>query len=215
MTDLVVLGAGGHARVLVAALALRGMRPIGCVAPNAPDGKWPEGVPHLGDDTMIEAHAAEKIELVNGIGSVGTTRARRRIFEVYKAKGYRFAAVVHPAAHIADDVTLGEGVQAMAGAIVQTGAAIGDNVLINSGAVVDHDCRIGAHCHIATGAALSGNVTLGTGVHIGTGAAVIQGITIGDGTIVGAGAVVIRDAGAGETLVGVPAKPAHGAAPGT
>lgn len=206
MTDLVMLGAGGHARVLMAALALQGKRPSGCVAPQRPDTAWPADVPYLGDDDAISRFEPRRVELVNGIGSVGITHARRNVFERLTAQGYSFTRVVHPTAHIADDVSLGRGVQVMAGAIVQTGARIGDNVLINTGAVVDHDCRIGAHCHVATGACLSGTVALGDGVHIGTGACVIQCVSIGRDSVVGAGAVVVRDVGAGVVAIGNPAR---------
>jgi UDP-2-acetamido-3-amino-2,3-dideoxy-glucuronate N-acetyltransferase len=45
------------------------------------------------------------------------------------------------------------------------------------------------------------------GASIGSGATVLGGVRIGRGAIVGAGAVVTRDVGAGQTVVGNPARP--------
>lgn len=206
MSDLVILGAGGHARVLIAALELQGISPIGCLAPQAPGTEWPADVAYLGDDEMLARLDPSRVEIINGIGSVGSTAARRNLFLAVKSRGFTFAPVIHPAAIISDGATLGEGAQVMAGAIVQTGARIGANVLINTGAIIDHDCRIADHCHVATGACLSGAVELAEGVHVGTGAAVIQGIRIGAGSLIGAGTVVVRDLPPGITAVGNPAR---------
>lgn len=205
---LIILGAGGHARVLLGALAAAGVRPAGCLAPELSAG-WPAEVPRLGDDDHLLALDPVAVELINGVGGVGSTALRRAVFERAKAKGFAFSQVLHPSAVVTPDCLIGEGAQIMAGAIVQTGALLGDNTLINTGAVVDHDCRIGAHCHVAPGATLSGGVELGIGTHVGTGACIIQGVRLGEGVVVGAGAVVIRDVADGQTVVGNPARPIH------
>lgn len=120
---------------------------------------------------------------------VGDLARRRALFEKFAGRviGYQ-----HNSAAIAPDVEWGEGVQIMAGAIIQPGCVIGDNVLINTRASVDHDCRIGSHSHIAPGAVLCGNVTLGEGCFIGAGAVIVQGVTLEAGTFVPAGTLVVR-----------------------
>jgi len=118
---------------------------------------------------------------------------RARLFNTFNAKGYRFKTLVDPTAFIAADVELSDGVQVMAGVIIQAGTKIAENTIVNSGAIVEHDCRIGRHVHIAPGAVLSGTVDVGDGVHVGTGATIIQGISIGAGSIIGAGSVVTQD----------------------
>lgn len=190
---LLVLGAGGHASVLIEILRRQGRTPLAMVAPH-----WEAGcaalanIPCWHDEGKILALSPDDVELVNGIGSLPGHRLRAELFARYQTLGYHFARVVSPHAIVSDYAKLAEGVQVMAGAIIQTGAQIGPNTIINTGAIVDHDCQIGADNHIAPGSVLSGGVTTGDRVHVGTGAAVIQGIMIGDDTIIGAGATVTR-----------------------
>ncbi len=204
---VIVLGAGGHARVLIEALQCVGARIIGC---SGQDTKRPASLPTeidflTGDEAVLD-HAPGSIYLVNGVGTVDSTGRRATLFDRFKTKGYRFAQVIHPSAVVASGVILGEGAQIMAGAVVQPGTSIGKNSLVNTRAAVDHDCEIGAHVHLAPGATLSGGVCVGRGAHIGTGAAVIQGITIGEGSLVAAGAAVIESVPDHVSVSGVPAR---------
>lgn len=204
---MIILGAGGHAKVLIDALKLQSVELLG-IADAEPDkkGQLLLGVAVLGSDEEVMKYPVEKIQLVNGVGSVRVNLRRRKLFEYFKNAGYRFASIVHPSAIVAGNAVLSEGAQIMAGAVIQTGCHVGFNAIINTGSVVDHDCHIGDHAHIAPGATLSGGVVVGEGAHVGTGAIVIQGIRIGRNSLVAAGAVVIRDVADGATVSGVPAR---------
>jgi UDP-perosamine 4-acetyltransferase len=207
---LIVLGAGGHARVLVDALLGAGLPVRGLTdADPAKTGSAVLGLPVLGGDEEVLALAPEAVLLVNGIGSVRVSASRRKLFEDFKKRGYFFERVIHPSAIVAPDAVLAEGAQIMAGAVLQTGCRIGENAIINTRAAVDHDCVIGSHVHISPGVTLCGNVEVGEGSHIGAGATVIQGVRIGRNCMVAAGAVVIRDIPDGATVAGLPAKEMH------
>jgi len=205
--SILILGGGGHARVLISTLKALQRDIIGILDSNYEMiGSRVSGIPIIGNDEKINEYNNEEVELVNGIGSVSSTEKRKKIYEKFKSAGYFFTSVIHPTAVVLDDVQLGEGVQIMAGAIIQTGCSIGDNSIINTGAIIDHDCTIEKHVHIAPGAVLSGSVCVRDMTHIGTAATVIQGIEIGEGVIVGAGAVVISDIPTGVQSLGNPAK---------
>ena len=204
---VIVLGGGGHAKVVIDALLRGGVPVLGVTDPcQALAGRRILGVKVLGNDEVVLAHRPEELLLANGLGSVGVPERRREIFERFSALGYGFASVIHPSAVISSDAEIGEGAQIMAGAVIQPGCSIGRNAIINTRASVDHDCIIGDHTHVAPGVTLSGGVRVGVGVHIGTGATVIQGIDIGNDSLVGAGALVLKTVPSGETVVGVPAK---------
>ena len=209
MTEIAILGAGGHARVLVDALRAINMTIAGCIAPQAPDADWPPGIAYLGADSVLVNHNPAQIRLVCGLGGTRSNEPRRYLFDKAKAAGFTFHTVVHPRAMIADEVAIAEGTAVMAGAILQTGCKLGANVIVNTGAIIDHDCYIGAHAHIAPGACLSGGVTVGERAHIGTGASVIQGVTIGADAVLAAGCVVVRDVPAGLVIAGVPGRPSN------
>jgi sugar O-acyltransferase (sialic acid O-acetyltransferase NeuD family) len=201
---VIVVGGGGHAKVLVSTLVLQHRRVLGFVdlKPSVP---FLLGIAHLGDDGAVFLHPPDQVRLVNGVGSIGSTALRRAVYEKFREKQYIFETVIHPSAIIAPEVHTDDGVEVMAGVVVQPGSYLGANVIINTGARVDHDCWIDAHAHIAPGVTLSGDVHIGPGAHIGTGASIIQGVRVGAGSIVGAGAVVVGDVPEGVTVVGVPA----------
>jgi sugar O-acyltransferase (sialic acid O-acetyltransferase NeuD family) len=204
---VLIMGGGGHAKVLIDTLRLRSARIIGITeADPMKHGTEVLGVRVIGDDKTISEHAPGTLLLVNGIGSVNLPKAREAVFEKFKEKGFTFATVVHPSAVVAPDVVLGEGCQIMAGAVIQPGSRIGMNTIVNTKASVDHDCIISDHVHISPGVTLSGGVTIGRMAHIGTGATIIQGIRIGHNCLVGAGAVVLTDTADDSVVMGSPAK---------
>ena len=204
----VLLGAGGHASVVLSLL-----RELQCDVLGVSDPKliaqsvleW-QGLPVFDDATVLSQHLPTTVFLANGVGFVQTPEPRQRVFDTYAQMGYVFPALVHPFTWVAADVLVVEGVQIMAGAVVQPGTQLGTNTLVNTGARIDHGCQIGPHSHVACGAILCGNVHLGTHTFIGAGAVVIQGIILGDHCTVGAGSVVLDSHGNHQRLVGTPAR---------
>lgn len=205
--SVLVLGAGGHAKVLIEALLHSGAMIAGITDPNtALKGSELLGVPVIGSDDAVDAFPPSEILLANGLGSVGLPTGRIQLFDRFRKRGYGFATIIHPSAVVASDAEMGEGVQIMAGSVIQPGCRIGCNAIVNTRASVDHDCKIGNHAHIAPGVTLSGGVIVGEAAHIGTGATVIQGIGIGSYSLIGAGSVVIEDIRERVSAVGVPAR---------
>jgi UDP-perosamine 4-acetyltransferase len=201
-----VIGAGGHAKVLVDCLLRQGIRTLGFIERNAElRGTRVCGLPVLGGEAELASHAPDTVLLVNAVGSTRTLASRRAVFESLKQKGYEFLTIVHPSVVLGAGVGLAEGAQVMAGAILQPDVTVGKNSIVNTGALIDHDTVIGSHVHVSPGCVLSGGIRVGDGTHLGAGATVIQGISIGARCLVAAGSVVIRDVPDDAEVMGVPA----------
>ena len=203
---VIVIGGGDHAKVLLDILLGQDIPVAGIVDTGLPAGSEVYGVPVIGGDEAVLHHAPDEVKLVNGIGSTGSTALRTKVYDRFKMQGYSFAMVIHPSAIISGRARLCEGVQVLAGAVINTDAVIGADSIVNTNASVDHGCTIGENVHIAPGCTLSGCVAVGSGTHIGTGSSVIQGITIGSNVLIGAGSVVLDDIEDNAKVYGVPAK---------
>lgn len=191
---VVVLCAGGHAKVIIDALALMGTKILGIVDIDPQlTGKSVLGFPVLGGEEVLQGYGPEGILLANGLGGARSMVPRKGLFDRFREAGYRFITVVHPSAAIAREVALSEGVQVMAGAVIQTGTTIGDDTIINTRASVDHDCTVGRHVHIAPGVTVCGGVEIGDGAYIGSGSTITPGVTIGRGVLVRTGSSVTED----------------------
>ncbi len=206
--SLVLLGSGGHAGVLMDMLCRLYLPLLGIVDPNRNANSDYHGAKILGGDDALSRYSPTDIELINGIGSIPYDKGvRYRLFTQFSKQGFRFKTLIDPAAFVASCVELGEGVQVMIGAMIQTGTKIANNSIVNTGAIIDHDCQLGKHVHIAPGAVLSGEVEIADNVHVGTGAHIIQGIKIGTASIIGAGAIVTKNVGDGQIVY--PARSIH------
>ena len=212
LLPVIGLGAGGHARVVIETLRLMGgYEVIGLLDPK-PD-LWNTdvfGVPVLGDDCRLSELYKEGVRhAFIGLGSVGNTGPRRRLYEAVRSRGFEIVRTIHPQAILSPSVALGHGVTVMATAVINAATTVGTNVVVNTGAIVEHDCVIGDHVHIASGARLASTVHIGEGTHIGLGACIRQCIRIGHQAIVGAGAVVVDNVPNNTIVVGVPARVLH------
>jgi sugar O-acyltransferase (sialic acid O-acetyltransferase NeuD family) len=194
---LLVIGAGGHAKVVVSAAVEAGWEIAGIVDES---GSRTElmALPVVPDASGIDADAF--------VIAIGDNRLRAERFAHYQASGMPAAAVLHPRATIDPSATIGPGTVAFAGVVVNAEANIGENVILNTGCTVDHDCAIGAHAHVSPGVNLCGGVTVGEGTLVGVGACAVPLARVGAWAIVGAGSTVIEPVADGVTAVGSPAR---------
>ena len=197
---IVLIGAGGHARVVLDLLKITGREVLGFVDPKYKRAEKYLEVACLGSDEDLLALNPDEIRLANGVGSVPGHTVRVVVYERIRQLGFEFASLIHPSSVTAQDAEFSPGVQIMAGAVVQSGCKLGENVLVNTRASIDHDCFIGDHSHVAPGATLSGDVHVGKHCHVGTGASIIQGISIANNCVIGAGAIVTKDVPQGHVV---------------
>ncbi|WP_345866578.1 acetyltransferase [Shewanella algae] len=189
---VIILGAGGHASVLAEILRQQQHDILAMVAPSSSGHGSLAGIPLWQDEGKILDIPPDQCVLVNGIGSLPDKDLRTQIFNRFKSLGYCFATVISPYAIISPHAKLSEGVQVMAGTILQPGVKVAANSIINTGTIIEHDTIVGMNCHLAPRSTLCGGVTLGDAVHIGAGAVIIQGIQIGHNSVIGSGASVNR-----------------------
>lgn len=205
-SEIIVVAAGGHGRVLIDALQVSGARIRGLVDPAMTAGSSVMDTVVLGGDEVLDKMEPSRCLLANGLGANPSTVARAKVYRRLAACGFRFATVVHPSAVVGRASELGEGCQIMARAVVQCGARIGRNVVVNTAAALDHDAIIGDDVFIAPGAILCGNVQLGVGAFVGAGAILLPGVRVGAGAVIAAGALVRSEVPAGSIYAGVPAR---------
>lgn len=205
MNQVVLVGGGGHAKVVFDAATRAGLQIEGFLDDRVDAPLRELDVPHLGRIRSWRECGSDT-RFMPAIGD-NATRCALLLGMLDGRDPECLATVIHPAAIISrHDVSIGPGTFIGPGAIVNPGATIGAGVIINSGAIVEHDSVVGDWSHIAPGAALCGAVRTGTHVLVGLGSRVLPGRNIGDGAVVGAGAVVTRDVLDRTTVCGNPAR---------
>jgi sugar O-acyltransferase (sialic acid O-acetyltransferase NeuD family) len=198
---IVVLGAGGHAKVVVDAIRA---------------AKLARTVRLRDDDTRLHGQKLLGILVETPIGkpeevsecvhvAIGDNQTRQRLVAGLVAGGKRLIAVVHPRATVSTAAQVGSGAFVAANAVIGPNAVVGECAIINHSVVIDHDCIVGPYAHVAPNATLGGGVRVGVGALIGAGAVLLPGMEVGNWAIVGAGAVVTRPVRDGTTVIGVPA----------
>lgn len=195
MNRLVIIGAGGHARVVADIARLCGYKDI----------------IFLDDaDVAMASGKVSDYDKYSKVGdfiiAIGNSHVRKKIQTMLESKGCHIVTLIHPSAVIGSNVLIDTGSVVMAGAIVNTGARIGKGVILNTCCSVDHDSVVSDYCHISVGAHLAGSVTIGERSFVCAGATIINNISICDDCVIGAGAAVIKNINHSGTYVGVPAK---------
>lgn len=199
MKKVIIIGAGGHSKVIADIVRKCGDEVVGFLDDNTELPETVGGMKNLGCVSNIEKYKGDCCFFVG----IGNNRVRKLIDEKYDAEWY---TAVHPSAVIAADAEIGEGTAVMANAVVNPSAKVGRHCIINTGAVIEHDNRLGNYVHVSPNGTLCGTVTVGECTHIGAGAVVKNNISICENVVIGAGAAAVKNITEQGTYVGVPAK---------
>lgn len=198
MNRLIIVGAGGHGKVVADTALKIGYTNICYIDDNVKGDVI--GFPIIGTGADIERLNDGSTDFVIGIGN---NEIRKAVAESYTVN---WVSLVHPSAQIAFNAEIGKGTVVMANAVVNVCAIVGEHCIINTGAIVEHDNVIENYAHISPNAALGGTVRIGSLTHVGIGATVKNNIEICSDCIVGAGAVVVKNIKESGVYIGVPAR---------
>jgi len=203
---IVIIGAGGHARVIFEILSYDRNIEVVAFVDNVIHGSDEKimGIPVLGDHSVLPKLFRGGVKGAS-VG-VGDNNIRKTHFEKIEDMGIELVNAIHPTAHIARNARIGRGVVIVAGATISTGVEIGNNVIINTGAIIEHENIIEDHVHIAPGTVLAGRVVVKKGAFVGAGTVVKEYVTIGENATIGAGSVVLENIPDNAVAVGSPAK---------
>lgn len=199
--EILIIGAGGHAKVVVDAIQVSERFTKIIIADDDP-AKAEEKI----CDVSIVFPIQRFINSTNRFHiAIGSNLVRQQIANLLLDGGLQYFTIVHRNASVSPKSDLEEGIFIAAQSVVAPHSSICVGAIVNHGAIVDHDCYIGAFTHIAPNVTLGGGVRVGQRVLLGAGATVLPGVNIGDDCTVGAGSVVNRDIESGMVVWGVPA----------
>ena len=201
--NIVLVGAGGHARVLLSLLQRLGVVVAGYTASEANERL---GCQYLGTDSILrEADRATQYCVALAVGLPRPNPTRLELINGLLGIGLTAPPIIAATSTIDPGVTIAEAAVVLDGALVAVGSSLGRGAIINHNASVDHDCVIDDNVHIAPGATLCGNVRAGRNSMVGAGATVIPGIRIAENCLIGAGATVTVDTEPNSVYAGCPA----------
>lgn len=204
---ILILGAGGHGRVVLDILLQTGRHQVVGFLDNNPaiHGRRVDGIPVYGGLERL-ASLARELDVGGAIVAIGDNGTRRGVAREVEAAGIELIRAIHPSAALAHNAAIGRNSVIAAGVVVCAHCQIGDSVILNTGCIIDHQTMIGEGSHICPGVRIAGRVKVESGTFVGIGATIIPNVTLGCECIVGAGAVVIEDVPPLSTVVGVPAR---------
>tara|TARA_Y100000741_G_C18219669_1_gene545288 strand:+ start:473 stop:1102 length:630 start_codon:yes stop_codon:yes gene_type:complete len=192
MEKIVVIGGGGHAKVIVSVLKNTKKYEIVGFTDKSPKQEI-LSIPYLGtDDILKDLFNSGVNNACIGIGQLKSSKIRKNIYHDLKNIGYNLPNIVSDYALVSEKVSLGEGIVIMNGVILESGCKIGNGSIVNTNSSLNHDSEIGSFTHIAPGVTICGNVDIGDEVLIGSGAVIIQGLKIVSKVIVSAGSNVTK-----------------------
>lgn len=207
MEPIIVVGGGGHAKVLIS--VIKKMSSFTLLGYTDTTDKGPIlSAEYLGSDEILAdfyKRGAVRYAAL-GVGAISTMNGRRKIINNILSIGYAFPPIISPNAIVHDSVQIGSGTMVFDGSIINAGALVGDFSIINTGVILEHDCSVGDYVHIAPGAIVCGGSAIGNNSMIGAGSTVIHSVSISADTMIGGGSVVVKNCDSPGLYFGNPAK---------
>jgi sugar O-acyltransferase (sialic acid O-acetyltransferase NeuD family) len=203
-TDIVLVGGGGHAKVVYGTLLNLGTwNIIGYT--DIEDRKIP-GLKYLGTDEELQDLFEKVKNAAVTVGHMKSYELRSVLYKKLKGIGFSLPAITAKSAVVMQNVSVGEGTYIGEQAYVGPDVRIGVMCIVNTAAVVEHESEIGDFVHVSINTTLAGNTKVGNGSFVGMGSCVVNGVSIGKNVIIAAGTVVRKQIREGSLVHGNPGK---------
>ena len=194
MNEIILVGAGGHARSCIDIIELSGQfRIVGLVEKDNAVIHENLGYPVIGSDNDLQSLRQKYEYALVTVGQIKSPAIRIRLFKQLQELEYQLPVIQSPRAYVSKHSQIGIGTVISHDAIVNANARVGENCIINNKALIEHDAVVCDHCHIATGAIINGEVTICSESFVGSGVITKQSITIGSKCFIRAGTIIKHD----------------------
>ena len=191
MKNLILIGAGGHAKSCIDVIELENkFKIIGLIDFKEKVGNSVLGYPIIDSDENLRNLINKDTYFLITLGQIKSPSKRIELFEHLKKFNAKLATIVSPLAHVSKYAKVGEGSIVMHGAIINAAANVGKNCIINSKSLIEHDAIVENHCHISTGAIVNGTAIIGEKSFIGSNSTVVHGVKVLANSFVKAGSLV-------------------------
>ena len=208
MKNIVIIGGGGHAKVLIDLIkTLKNYKLQGIIDPKIKKGEKIFGVKVLGNDKILLSLKRQGLKnLALGIGSDGNNQKRLKVWRDLKKKGFNFPALIHKNSYTSKNSVIGQGSQVFNHSVVNAGARIGEISVINTSTIIEHDCRIGNNVFTGTRATICGGVIVEDNTFIGAESCILPKVKVKNNVLIAAGALVNKNLRSKIKVKGIPAK---------
>ena len=194
MDEIILVGAGGHARSCIDVIEMSGQfKVIGLVERDEVSNQENFGYPVIGTDEDLPNLRQKCANALITVGQIKSPKIRMKLYQLLKELDFTLPVIVSPHAYVSKHARIGEGSIIMHGVIINANAKIGNNCIINNKSLIEHDAVIGDYCCIATGVNINGEVSVGNETFIGSCAVTKHEISIGKNCVIGAGVVLKND----------------------
>lgn len=165
------------------------------------------GLPVVDLETLEKQYPPQEYETFVAVTYVKLNRARRRLYELCKQKGYTCASYISSHAFFWKNAEIGENSFVFEDNTVQYHVKIGNNVILWSGNHIGHRTVIHDDVWLTSHVVVSGFCEIGRGCFIGVNASIGDNVAIAEDVVLGAGSVTVKslEEKAG-VYVGCPAK---------
>jgi len=192
--EIIVIGAGGHARSIIDVIEDSSLFKIaGIIDNNLKLGEKILNYEVIGCDEDLKKLRQKYKYAVIGIGHIKSNEIRKKMFHLLKQLGFILPVIVSKRAYVSKHTFIDEGSVILHLSMINANTKIGKNCIINSKALIEHDVIIKDNCHIATGAIVNGGVVIGQDSFIGSGSVIQEYAVIKSNSFIKANSLYKRE----------------------